>query len=426
MKNLITLPAILLFLNLPGCRNKATSVSALKIADSQYKETAAAYFTEDNKGNPVLCWTAADLKDRGNVLRYAIYNPEKNAFEAPVTVTPSVGTSISAESMNKVAFKEDGTAMAFYTRKFENRKNPYAGAIFYSVSSDKGKSWSTEAFLSSDTSREYGRNFFDVGRLKNGEIAAIWLDARFGRSEKGSALFFATSRRGKGFLGDICLSKSTCECCRTDLHIGSDGTINIAYRSIQYPPQLLGKQVRDIVYSTSADNGRTFSPAKVISHDNWAIEGCPHTGPSLTSSGNKLTAAWFTGAAKKGIYLADLSAAGNSSRQKFRISESGRHPQLVRISKDKLALVCEEEQGAEPATDHTHAGMHHDEVQAGSKIVLRIIANDGLEIQKLQLSEGSFADHHPVITRTKEGLLVAWTRNNKMLSQVVYTDVRLD
>jgi hypothetical protein len=110
-------------------------------------------------------------------------------------------------------------------------------------------------------------------------VAAIWLDGRFGKVIKGSALFYAATGKDQRFGQDKCLFKGTCECCRTDILQDENGNIHIAYRSILFPSSLFGKQVRDMVYSFSKDNGATFSAAKVISKDNWALEGCPHTGP---------------------------------------------------------------------------------------------------------------------------------------------------
>src|SRR5690606_1723917 len=116
-----------------------------------------------------------------------------------------------------------------------------------------------------------------------------------GDAEKGSALFFARTTSGKGFGEEICLDKNTCECCRTEILNDQEGGVHIAYRGIKLPIGHLGKQVRDTVYSFSSDNGKTFTPTIAIGKDNWEIEACPHTGPTLAYSKGKLSALWFTG-----------------------------------------------------------------------------------------------------------------------------------
>src|SRR5690606_899533 len=114
-------------------------------------------------------------------------------------------------------------------------------------SENGGESWSDAKFLHSDTSHAYGRSFFDVAKLKDGELAAVWLDGRYGKSIKGSALFFNRTLKGEGFVTDSCLDKGTCECCRTALLTDKEGNLHLAYRSI-IPNALSGKHVRDMVY----------------------------------------------------------------------------------------------------------------------------------------------------------------------------------
>ncbi len=42
--------------------------------------------------------------------------------------------------------------MAIFGKRFEKEKNPYAGAIYYTLSNDGGKNWTDNQFLHSDTS----------------------------------------------------------------------------------------------------------------------------------------------------------------------------------------------------------------------------------------------------------------------------------
>src|SRR6185312_9388864 len=142
----------------------------------------------------------------------------------------------------------------------ENPKSRFASAIYYTLSSDNGKNWTAPEFIHSETSEDYGRSFFNMTTLADGEVAAIWLDGRFGEAETGSALFFARTENNEGFGANYCLDKNTCECCRTEILTDQLGGIHIAYRGIQSPLDRLGKQVRDMVYASSTDNGKTFSP----------------------------------------------------------------------------------------------------------------------------------------------------------------------
>lgn len=391
-------------------------------------EATAPYFTTDHNGNAVLCWTEKDGGDSLYRLKYAVFDAEKNSFNTAVTVPASAGCSNSAESMGKIAFKTDGTVFAVFSKRFPNEKNPYAGAIYYSLSDDAGKSWSPSRFLHSDTSHSYGRSFFDVATLKDGELAAIWLDGRYGKSIKGSALFFARTEKGKGFGADNCLDKGTCECCRTAIFTDDAGKIHLAYRSIMFPSALAAKQVRDMVYKVSADNGKTFTPARTISNDNWEIEGCPHSGPSLAADRKGLQVVWFTAGGGAGLYYSSAKNPESGFGRRTLLTTSGRHPQLVALSQDKAAMVCEEPISAEPdhKMNHSHGSMNMSHPPAGAaKITLSILKNGSLE-KTVAVTEGKEADHHAVLIPVKEKILIAWVREQKPAAKLCYTLMNLN
>lgn len=408
---------------LAACKNKP-GVGAPKTLSTSGIGAAGPYFTVDHKGNAVLCWSEQDAKDSLYRLKYAVYDPQKDQFGASFTVPGSAGCSISAESMAKVAFKADGTVMAVFAKRFPEEKSPYAGAIYYSMSADEGKSWSEPVFLHTDTSHTYGRSFFDLSRLKDGEIAAVWLDGRYGKSIKGSALFFNRTKKGKGFVAETCVDKGTCECCRTDLMTDEQGNLHLAYRSILFPTALSDKQVRDMVYKKSTDNGQTFSAARAISNDNWEINGCPHSGPTLALANGVLHAVWFTGGGSSGLY--ETSAGDSGFRPRSLITASGKHPQLLAVTGGKIAMVCEEQES------HGHEAMKMDHAKHGamnhgpagmSKIVLRVSEHGG-SWEKTDLSDGMEADHHAVLAAVDHGLLTAWVREGAKGSTIQYSIFR--
>nr|WP_162988929.1 sialidase family protein [Pedobacter schmidteae] len=392
-------------------------------------EAAAPYLTKDAKGNAVLCWTEKDAIDSLYRLKYAIYDAHAKQFSKAITVPTSAGCSNAAESMAKVAFKADGTVLAIFAKRFPKEKNPYAGAIYYSISTDNGQKWSDALFLHSDTAHTYGRSFFDLARLKDGELGAIWLDGRYGKTIKGSALFFARTEKGKGFATDNCIDKGTCECCRTAILVDEAGNIHLAYRNINVPSELSVQQFRDMAYKLSADNGKTFSAAHTISNDNWEINGCPHSGPSIAANKNGLQVVWFTAGGGTGLYHTSSLGLGSNFRQRNLLTTSGRHPQVYALNGDRLAMVCEEVVEAEPEKsmdmNHSHGGMKMTHAAAGAaKIMLRVIAN-GTPEAPIAVTSGAEADNHAVITSIDDGLLVAWVREAKSGSKIYFTPVVL-
>ncbi|HMI02210.1 MAG TPA: hypothetical protein VK541_07000 [Pedobacter sp.] len=429
----IFFPVVLTLLG--GCaRNELKPV--VQLLNSGGINSVGPYLTQDNKGNAVLCWTEQDGKDSLYRLKYAVYDEREDKFTAPVTIPGSAGCSISAESMGKVAFKADGTVMAVYSKRFLSEKNPYAGAIYYSFSADGGKNWSDQQFLHADTSHAYGRSFFDITALKNGELAAVWLDGRFGKKIKGSALYFNRTVKGAGFGLDSCLDKGTCECCRTDLLCDDKGNLHLAYRSIQFPSVLSGKQVRDMVYKSSANNGKTFSESKPVSNDNWEIEGCPHSGPSLAVNAyGGPNVIWFTAGGSAGLYYTAAPALGTDFRSRNLITSTGRHPQLLSLADGRTVMVCEEmsempssqAHGEGMKMDHgagmKHSGTRMSHGPAGAaKIVLRLIA-DGKTEKETALSNGQYSDNHAVLGKLGENVLVAWVREGHEGSEICFSKV---
>ncbi|TCC97358.1 sialidase family protein [Pedobacter psychroterrae] len=425
MKRLfILLMVVVVFLT--ECRTEKTESQVLISAAGSF--AAAPYFTNDHQGNAVLCWTEQDSKDSLFRLKYAVYDAQTNTFNQTVTVPASAGSSNSAESMGKIAFKSDGTIVALFSKRFPEEKNPFAGAIYYSSSDDAGKTWSEAQYLHSDTAHAYGRSFFDLAVLKDGELAAVWLDGRYAKEIKGSALFFARTEKGKGFGLDTCLEKGTCECCRTDLFTDKDGNLHLAYRNIMYPSALSGKQVRDMVYKLSKDNGKHFSAPKTISNDNWEIEGCPHSGPSMARTAGGICALWFTAGGGAGLYYTASKALGGEFNRRKLFSASGRHPQMIALKDGSLAMVFEELAAAAPEhsmkMDHSKGSMKMNHgPSASAKVVLEIVSGGELK-ESVKLTNGDLSDNHAVLTETGEGLLVAWVREGHNGSEIYCTLVK--
>lgn len=434
MKNIhILLSLFSAFILLSACQpspEKSPNIEYITVSDS---EAVGPYFTKDNKGNPVLCWTELNSQDSLYRLKYAIYDVQSNSFGVPITVLGSEGSSTAAESMSKVAFKSNGTVIALFNKRFEDSESRFASAIYYTLSKDEGKSWTEPQFIHTETSQDYGRSFFSISTLADGEVAAIWLDGRFGDAEKGSALFFARTENGEGFGDEVCLDKNTCECCRTEILTDQQGGIHIAYRGIQLPLDHLGRQVRDMVYSFSSDNGKTFTPAKAISKDRWEIEACPHTGPTLAYDKDQVNALWFTGGGVPGLYFSSLKGSDQEFGTKTDISKTGRHPQMISLEDGNLVMVWDEvirkEQKVEnEAHEHAAVGMtagSNNSPSEHSRVVLTLL-KDGRLDRQFPVSNESHISHHPVITSLGNGILAAWVNEEDGEPSIAYSFMKIN
>lgn len=402
---------LLLVLLIPAffcCQNRqpVIEVSQPVIASGDHV-AGGPYFTSDHFDNPVLCWTEGE--EGKQQLWYAVYSGEEKKFVNPVSIPVSIGTGIHPESMNKIAFRKDGTVIAVVERKHPTEKNKYAGSILYAQSFDNGKSWTKEKYLHSDTVMSNSRSFFDIATLPDGEVGAVWVDSRFKSGKEGSALFFAkTSGRG-GFQPDHPIGETVCECCRTDLY-GDGNNLHVVYRDIE---STVKGQVRDFVHAVSTDNGATFTSSQKISPDNWLIDGCPHTGASMAVNDEGLVVAWFTGGGQPGLYLTKSLDNGTTFQSRQLLSESARHPQIATSGKNIVAVWDETQQ---------HHGMHAGHSAANhttSGVITFSILGDDQENGSLKISESEGAEFPVVYPVDFHLSLIAYSKNGHVITRNV-------
>src|SRR6185436_2450444 len=81
-----------------------------------------------------------------------------------------------------------------------------------------------------------------------------------------------------------------CECCQTSAATIPDGLL-VVYRDRS------DSEIRDIALMRYS-NGSWSQPA-LINQDNWQIDACPVNGPAISSNGQNVSVAWFTGAEEK-------------------------------------------------------------------------------------------------------------------------------
>src|SRR5690606_18446378 len=163
-----------------------------------------------------------------------------------------------------------------------------------------------------------------------------------------------------------------------------------------------------------------------ISHDNWIIDGCPHTGPSLTSNAQGLHVVWFTAGGAPGVYFTSSEDQGQTFSLRNKISDQARHPQMATLSDDRLALVWDEMQ-SEPSGP-VHAGRHQEEYHGvpaiGSKVVLQI-RNGPTVLNSFTLSSPGINASFPVLSIMEGKILVAWSQQNQGKSAIYYCWVDL-
>lgn len=292
------------------------------------------YLTKDNNGNLVLSWLRL-INDTSAVFCYAKSGDGGKTFSQQVVIPPSSNVHPHSENIPKVIFKPSGEIIALWGVKNPDPRNKYSGLVYYTQSFDEGKTWNAAQPLVKDTAG-YDQRYFDVALLPDGEAGIIWLDNRKNSEIEGSALYFGSTSGKAGFTNEKMITRSCCQCCRTDLYIDKQNNLHTLYRGI------IGDSIRDVVHSVSTDGGKTFSQPRKISNDNWVIKGCPHTGPAMIQNSKGMHFAWYTGGKKKGSYYTQSLDNGASFTSEDSISTLGRHPQLCMLPDERLVTVWDE------------------------------------------------------------------------------------
>ncbi len=397
----------------PSSSKKKANISRI-LTDVNLKSDGVYLFKSANE--IIINWTETHKKPNTNLLKMAFFNTKSNTFNKEITISTSKGLQLHAESMAKVGKTKNGTIFAFYRRRSKNPSSRFGGAMFYTTSTDDGKTWSVEQKLVKDPTST-SQSFFDISILSDGELGIVWLDSRkpIHKNHKGKTLYFAkTNSNLKTVENEKPIAGSTCECCRTDIFTDSKGVIHVAYRNIIDKNEVGFSgddetEIRDMYYLTSLNNGVEFNTPIPLNKDNWHFYGCPHTGPSLSESNGVLGGVWYTGAPEnEGVFF--IKNKQNKFRDKTSLTNTGSHPQMVGGNKGFFAVYEE---------------YYENEGKGYNLIQLEIIKD--YNKKKIEISEKLTDNNHPVITKINEStLLIAWVNKNTRTPKIIYKLYLLD
>lgn len=306
------------------------------ISSDNTSKTSCPYLTSDDKGNIVLSWVK-ELNDSMAVMCYAVSEDKGKTFGESIEISSSNDIHPHGENLPKIIFKPKGEIIAMWGVNNSNPKSKYSGLVYYAQSFDNGKTWTEKIPLVKDTSA-YDQRYFDMELLPNGEAMVLWLDNRGKKEKEGSDLYFASTNGKDGFQNEKRISESCCQCCRTDLFIDDKGNVHASYRDI------INDSIRDMVQMVSADGGKTFSPPVRISADNWVINGCPHTGPTVTQNKTGMHFAWYTMGGGEGVFYCNSKDLGKTFSKRNSVSSdpSAKHPQITTLSNGNIVIVWDQ------------------------------------------------------------------------------------
>lgn len=265
-----------------------------------------------------------------------------------------------------------------------------------------------------DPSGAASQSFYTLAVGPDGAVYAAWLDGRDrGQGKSGSsALYIAKStNRGQSFEKSVRVALNVCPCCRPSIAFTDAKTMYIGWRGV------INDDIRDIFVSASTDGGATFSTPTRVAEDNWRINGCPHSGPSLATMGGKLYTAWRTVTGDRGrVYIASSGDNGAHFSAKVEADaglHDANHPQLLALE-GSIGLVFQ----AREASGQNGWGKFD--------AYFRQIDQDGSlsPTQRLGHAAGS-ATYPTLLFERPDHLFVAWTEGTEDGQKVVMARGRL-
>lgn len=156
-----------------------------------------------------------------------------------------------------------------------------------------------------------------------GKVAAVWIDDRTGAMQ----LWGRFSKDGGVTWGEEKNVYSAphgpiCPCCHPSVSFAPSGEVAIMWRN-----SLAGS--RDMHFSTTSDDGQTFSPARKLGEGTWKIDGCPMDGGGIAADpeGNWITV-W-----RRETQLFESEVGGPEQRFGF-----GRQPVIGFAGKDRVVV----------------------------------------------------------------------------------------
>lgn len=258
-------------------------------------------------------------------------------WSAPVAVAGDAEmVAADGDSHPKIALGPDAALYVTWTRPLSK---PFTGEVRFARSLDGGKHWSKAISVHADR-QEITHRFDALAVDRQGHIFVAWIDKRdqelaraAGRKYRGAAVYFAVSEDGgRSFRGDYKVAQHSCECCRIALAVLPEGGVLAMWRHVFAP------NVRDHAVAILNSDG-SVGPMRRATFDQWAIDACPHHGPSLAVAANgTVHAVWFNlGPENPGISYGRLRDGTVQGQRKVG-DDSAEHADLA-VSGDRVAIA---------------------------------------------------------------------------------------
>ena len=291
-KSIYCLLVLLVISALSACSSAPTGeppkpLTVTQVAVPAGMSTEGANLSTSPDGRVFLSWLQPGPTD-GYQLMFSVRDG-KGMWSEPKMIASGDNWFITDADFPSMTVLSDGTLAAHWPANAAEDVEAYDVNI--ALSHDGGATWSKPLVPHRDQVKSQ-HGFVSMLPSADGQLHVIWLDGRNAPEEgKGDMTLMHTSIKSDGTLGpEEVMDKRVCECCQTSAATTSDGLL-VVYRDRSE------NEVRDIALMRYS-NGSWSQPV-LVNPDNWQIDACPVNGPAISSSGQNVSVAWFTGADEK-------------------------------------------------------------------------------------------------------------------------------
>ncbi|GLQ50923.1 sialidase family protein [Dyella flava] len=257
------------------------------------------------------------------------------------------------------------------------------GPIATAISDDGGRSWRPGPNPADDGStKDHG---FIAITASAGRFQMVWLDSR---GNTGQGLRYAQSDDdGQHWQANLTIANHTCDCCWNRLLVGPGSTEYVLFRD---------GGPRDMTIARSSDAGAHWQKLSAVAPFHWAVNVCPHVGGALVADGPQTLHAltWTGKEGSVGLYHSVSTDRGGHWTSPQPVgSSAARHGDMASHNDGRLAVVWDES------------------VDGASQIFAETTADGGRHWTSPQrLTVPGIYATHPRIVPVEDGYLALWTQ----------------
>ena len=294
----------------------------------------------DNDGN---LWVAFEFGGRVYV---SMAEDDFDAFSSPVAVNEAAEEiDVNGENRPKIAIGPGGEVYVSWTRKLPggfNGEIRFSRSLDGGSSFEPARTINDDGLVTGHRFEtllvDADGNVFLAWIDKRELVAA----KAAGEEYAGAAVYYSVSSdRGKTFFANRKVSSHSCECCRIAASETPDGEVALFYRGI------FGDNIRDHAFAMIDAGSVTKPMRRATDDDWYIEGCPHHGPAIASAGENAFDLAWFTnGRNRSGVYYARLSPDNGQLEQLIPVSTaaSAGHPSLSRVP-GRLLLAWKEFNG---------------------------------------------------------------------------------